>query len=87
MLAPLLMVHYPLQHRIFDLRASAWELGSRPGSTTPFSLRYIPDNLYHAYVYFFDPATNQPNSWVLSVLGCLADKDDVPVVRLFPSHM
>jgi hypothetical protein len=72
MLAPLLMIHYPLQHRIFDLRTSAWELGSRPGSTTPFSLRYIPDNLYHAYIYFFDPATNQPNSWVLSAVGCLA---------------
>ena len=34
-IAPLLMVHYPLQHRIFDLRVSAWEL-RRPGYSTPF---------------------------------------------------
>lgn len=72
MFAPLLMIHYPLQHRIFDLRASAWELGSKPGSTTPFSTDYIPGNLSHAYVYFFDKAANQPNSIVLSVFGCIA---------------
>ncbi len=71
-IAPLLMIHYPLQHRIFDLRASAWELASRPGSETPFSLRYIPDNLTHAVNFFFDQPANQPNSLVLSVLGCLA---------------
>jgi hypothetical protein len=70
--APLLMVHYPLQHRIFDLRASAWELGSKPGATTPFALSYIPDNLSHALNYFFGKAAEQPNSLVLSALGCLA---------------
>jgi hypothetical protein len=70
--APLLMVHYPLQHRIFDLRTSAWELASRPGSATPFSARYIPDNLYHAVNFFFGKAADQPNSFVLSALGCLA---------------
>ena len=72
MLAPLLMVHYPLQHRIFDLRASAWELGSKPGYATPFSFSYIPDNLDHALNFFFGRASDQPNSLVLSVLGCLA---------------
>ena len=41
LLAPLLMVHYPLQHRIFDLRASAWELGSKPGSAAVFSFGYV----------------------------------------------
>lgn len=72
LLAPLLMVHYPLQHRIFDLRASAWELGSKPGSTTPFALGYAPDNISHALNFFFAKATEQPNSLVLSALGCLA---------------
>ncbi len=72
MLAPLLMIHYPLQHRIFDLRASAWELGSKPGSTTPFSLGYVSGNISHALNFLFAKATEQPNSLVLSVLGCLA---------------
>ena len=72
MLAPLLMIHYPLQHRIFDLRVSAWELGSRPGSTTPFSTDYLPGNLVHAVNFFFGKATEQPNSLVLSILGCIA---------------
>ncbi len=70
--APLLMIHYPLQHRIFDLRASAWELGSKPGSTTPFALGYVPENISHALSYFFGKAAEQPNSLVLSVFGCLA---------------
>lgn len=70
--APLLMIHYPLQHRIFDLRASAWELGSRPGSTTPFSPSYIVDNLSHALAFFFGRAADQPNSLLLSALGLIA---------------
>lgn len=72
LLAPLLMIHYPLQHRIFDLRASAWELGSRPGSTSPFSPSYIVDNLSHALGFFFGRAADQPNSLLLSALGLIA---------------
>lgn len=71
-IAPLLLVHYPLQHRIFDLRSSAWELGSQQGYTEPFSVRYIADNLGHAVNFFFAGASEQPNSMVLSVLGWLA---------------
>ena len=70
--APLLMVHYPLQHRIFDIRASAWEMFSKPGYSDPFSARYIPENLEHAVKFFFGRAADQPNSLVLSALGCLA---------------
>jgi hypothetical protein len=70
--APLLMIHYPLQHRIFDLRASSWELGSQPGYDKPFSPAYVPDNLGHAVKFFFDDAVNQPNSLVLSALGFIA---------------
>ena len=70
--APLLMVHYPLQHRIFDLRASAWELGSKPGFTTPFSLSYIADNFAHALAFFFGKPSDQPNSLLLSALGVIA---------------
>lgn len=70
--APLLMVHYPLQHRIFEVRESAWEMASKPGFEKPFSLSYIPVGLEHAMRFFFGSASDQPNSLVLSVLGCLA---------------
>lgn len=70
--APLLMVHYPLQHRIFDLRVSAWELGSKPGYEKVFSPAYVSDNLLHAFTYFFAKPSDQPNSLVLSVFGFLA---------------
>lgn len=70
--APLLMVHYPLQHRIFDLRASAWEMFSKPGYSEPFSLKYIPENLEHALRFFFGAASDQPNSMVLSICGVIA---------------
>jgi hypothetical protein len=70
--APLLMVHYPLQQRIFELRESAWEMASKPGYATPFSLSYVPESLFHAMKFFFGAASDQPNSIVLSVLGCIA---------------
>lgn len=70
--APLLMVHYPLQHRIFDIRASSWEMFSKPGYSEPFALRYVPENLEHALKFFFGRAADQPNSIVLSALGCIA---------------
>ncbi len=69
---PLLMVHYALQHRIFDLRASAWELFSKPGSGSPFGVEYVSENIPHALNYFFGKASEQPNSLVLSVIGWLA---------------
>lgn len=70
--APLLMVHYPLQHRIFDVRSSAWEMFSKPGYSKPFSLEYIPENIGHALKFFFGAASDQPNSIVLSALGMIA---------------
>ena len=70
--APLLMIHYPLHHRIFDLRSTAWEMASKPGYAEPFSITYVPENLLHAMKFFFGAPTDQPNSMVLSVLGCLA---------------
>ncbi len=71
-LAPLLLLPYPLQHRIFELRATAWQMteGGAPANTTvPFSLSYLPNNLTHAALFFFGKTTDQPNSWTLSVLG------------------
>ncbi len=80
LVAPLLMIHCALHNRIFDIRASAWQLQSKPGLTKPFSLSYVlgngppgtPFNLAHAYKFFFGKPTDQPNSLVLSTLGCVA---------------
>ena len=73
-LAPLLLLPYPLQHHIFELRASAWQMteGGAPANTTvPFSLSYLSSNLNHAVNFFFGKPTDQPNSWTLSALGVI----------------
>ena len=70
--APLLLLPYPLQHRLFELRTSAWQMGSKPEASQPFSFANIPDNLVHALKFFFGKATDQPNSWTLSLLGVIA---------------
>ena len=70
--APLLMVHCALHNRIFDIRASAWQLQSKPGLSRPFSLSYLPDNVVHAIGFFFGRPTDQPNSYVFSALGTVA---------------
>lgn len=71
-LAPLLMVHYPLQHRVFTLREAVWELGSKPGYTSPFSFDYIAENIGHALKFFFSAPSDQPNSLLFSILGAIA---------------
>jgi hypothetical protein len=45
---------------------------SKPGYTEPFSFSYVPENLVHALKFFFGNASDQPNSLVLSALGCIA---------------
>ncbi|HNC24571.1 MAG TPA: glycosyltransferase family 39 protein [Opitutaceae bacterium] len=77
--APLLLLPYPLQNRIFELRTSAWQLASKPEYSKPFSLSYISDNLAHAESFFFSDVANQPASLTLSILGWLA----VPFCLLF----
>jgi hypothetical protein len=72
MVAPALLITCALQNRIFDIRSSAWQLQSKPGMTKPFSLSYVPDNLAHAWGFFFGKSTDQPDSMVLSALGCIA---------------
>ena len=68
---PLLLIHCALHTRIFDLQVSSWQLESKPGFTKPFSLSYVPENLVHAVGFLFGKPTDQPNSYVLSGLGCV----------------
>jgi hypothetical protein len=72
MAIPPLMIHCALHNRIFDLRSSAWQMQSKPQFTKPFSLGYVPNNIAHALGFFFGKPTDQPNSYVLSALGCAA---------------
>jgi hypothetical protein len=72
-IAPVLMTHCALHNRIFDTRATAWQLQSKPGYDHPFSLSYIPDNVAHAIGFFFNhKITDEPNSFVLSAIGSVA---------------
>jgi hypothetical protein len=73
-IAPILMIHCALHNRIFDTRATAWQLQSKPGYEHPFSFSYIPDNVVHAVDGFFFNlhTTDQPNSLFLSALGSVA---------------
>jgi hypothetical protein len=70
--APLLLVLYPLQHRVFTVRESAWELASQPGYTQVFSPDYVGANFGHALNFLLDTSGDVSNSLVLSILGLLA---------------
>jgi hypothetical protein len=72
MAIPPLMIHTALHTRIFDIASSSWQLQSKPEFSKPFSLSYIPKNVSHALGFFFGKPTDQPNSYVLSALGCIA---------------
>ncbi|MFZ5497290.1 MAG: hypothetical protein ACOZE5_18365 [Verrucomicrobiota bacterium] len=69
---PLLLVAYPLQHRVFTVRESAWELASQPGYHKVFSPDYALANFGHALNFLFDTTGDVPNSLVLSCLGAPA---------------
>ncbi|MBI5382647.1 MAG: glycosyltransferase family 39 protein [Opitutae bacterium] len=70
--APLLMLPYALQNKVFSVRNSSWELASQPGFEKPFSLSYVSDNIGHALNFFFDVSGHQSNSLVLAGLGFVA---------------
>ncbi len=72
MVLPLLMVHCALHMRIFDIRASSWQLQSKPEFSKPFSVSYVTDNVAHALGFLFGKSSDQPNSLELSALGCVA---------------
>lgn len=69
---PLLLLPYALHNKVFSVRESSWEMASRPGFDTPFSLSYIPDNIAHGLNFFFNTTGEHSNSLVLSALGFLA---------------
>jgi hypothetical protein len=73
---PLLMILYPLQHKVFDLSESSWQMGDVAGATTPFALKYFYDNVGHAINFFFSFDGVQPSSWLVALIG-------IPAVGFF----
>ena len=69
---PLLLLPCALHNKVFSVRASSWEMASRPGFDKPFSFSYVPDNIAHDLNFFFNTNGEHSNSLVLSVLGFLA---------------
>ena len=69
---PLMLLPYALHHKVFSQNQSAWEMASQPGYDRPFALSYIPDNISHDLVFFFNTDGAHSNSLVLSVLGFIA---------------
>jgi hypothetical protein len=68
-IAPLLLISFPLQRSIMNAYEGLWQLDHQAGGAgTPFSLAFVLPNLRHAGEYFFAMSRDQPNSWLLSVL-------------------
>ena len=70
-LSPVLLLPVPLLTRVFEARPASWEMASRPGYEHVFSPLHIPDNLGHAFAYWFNTGVEQPNSVFLSAVGCV----------------
>ena len=70
--APLMLLPYALQNKVFAVRESSWELAGQPGASQVFSLSYAADNFSHWLNFFFNTTGDQSNSLVLSVLGFIA---------------
>ena len=70
--SPLLLLVYPLQHNVFKMSESTWQLNDVAGATSPFALRYFYDNVGHALNFFFSFNGTQPSSWLVAVLGMVA---------------
>ena len=66
---PLLLLPYALHNKVFDVRASSWEMASQPGHDKPFAFAYVPDNIAHDLNFFFNTTGEHSNSLVLSILG------------------
>ncbi len=71
LLAPFLLLPVPLLMRVFEARPGSWELASKPGHQEVFSIFNIPDNLGHAFAYWFNLGVEQPNAPLLSAVGML----------------
>ena len=68
-LTPLLLVLVPLQHNVFNLSQTIWQLNDVAGATQPFGLQYFYENVGHAMNFFFSFDGTQPSSWLVAIFG------------------
>lgn len=66
-LAPALLIPYALHNTYLSGTPLLWEL--REGEASRFGVQYLPDNLFHALLFFFDFSGKLMNSWWLGVAG------------------
>jgi len=66
-LSPALLIPYALHNTYLSGTPLLWEL--RAGEDTRFGLDYLPDNLLHAFQFFFSFSGRLTNSWWLGVAG------------------
>ncbi|MES2696120.1 MAG: hypothetical protein V4773_21795 [Verrucomicrobiota bacterium] len=71
-LAPVMLFPVPLLMRVFEARPGSWELASKPGHQEVFSIFNVPENLGHAFAYWFNLGVEQPNSPLLAGVGLIA---------------
>jgi hypothetical protein len=68
---PVLLLPVPLLMRVFEARPGSWELASKPGYKHVFSVLNIPENLGHAFAYWFNFGVEQPNAPFIAAIGLL----------------
>jgi hypothetical protein len=68
--APLLLLPYAWQHRMFGQLEDYWQLPEHLDK--PFSIDYLSANFGHALNFFFDTSFVLQNSLLLSALGSIA---------------
>lgn len=69
-LAPLMLVMYPLQNKVFKANPDFWQLPD--GVEEPFASAFVFDNVGHAVSFFFETSRNLPNSFVIAALGIVS---------------
>ncbi len=69
LLAPLLLVLFPLQYNIFKVRPSLWQLDDRMSEHGVYSLAYFYENVGRALSYFFEWDRSQANSHLVALCG------------------
>ena len=69
LLAPILLVPYLWQNRVFQMDDVNWQL---EGKSQPFALEYLPSNVERCIYYFFNIDVGVPNSWLLAVGSLVA---------------
>jgi len=82
--SPLFLIIYPLQHNVFKISESSWQMFSVAGAETPFALRYFYENVAHALNFFFTFDGSQPNSWLVALFGILST--GLVVLVLYKEH-